>query len=74
MSRVDELVAYQKALMAGVSSEIIRVEKLPETGSGKSIANHTDQDKLIAELELERRCLRDTISYLEAFKKHGVQP
>lgn len=72
MSPIEELITYQKALMAGVSGEITRVAKLPETGSGKSIADQTDQDKLIAELEVERRCLRDTISYLEAFKKHGV--
>lgn len=72
MSPIEELITYQKALMAGVSGELTRLNTPPKPGRGKSIAGQTDQDKLIAELEVERRCLRDTISYLEAFKKHGV--
>jgi hypothetical protein len=72
MSPIEELITYQRALMAGVAGELTRLNTPPKPGRGKSITDDTDQDKLIAELEAERRCLRDTISYLEAFKKHGV--
>lgn len=74
MSRIDELIAFNKARMAFYDEEIPRLEKQPQTGPGKYITDRTDQDKLIAVLESERRMLRDTISYLEAFKKHGVKP
>lgn len=71
MSRIDELIAYNKARVPFYDEEIKRMEKLDTT---TKLITEAEQDQWIEDLELERRCLRDTISYLEAFKKHGVQP
>lgn len=71
MSRIDELIAYNKSRVPFYDEEIKRMEKLDTTSK---LITEAEQDQWIEDLELERRCLRDTISYLEAFKKHGVQP
>ncbi|WP_430256528.1 hypothetical protein [Neorhizobium sp. DAR64872/K0K18] len=71
MSRIDELIAYNKSRAPFYDEEIKRMEKLDTT---TKLITEAEQDQWIEDLELERRCLRDTISYLEAFKKHGVQP
>jgi hypothetical protein len=71
MSRIDELIAYNKSRVPFYDEEIKRMEKLDTT---TKLITEAEQDQWIADLEVERRCLRDTISYLEAFKKHGVQP
>jgi nicotinic acid mononucleotide adenylyltransferase len=71
MSRIDELIAYNKSRVPFYDEEIKRMEKLDTT---TKLITEAEQDQWIEDLELERRCLRDTISYLEAFKKHGVQP
>lgn len=71
MSRIDELIAYNKSRVPFYDEEIKRMEKLDTT---TKLITEAEQEQWIEDLELERRCLRDTISYLEAFKKHGVQP
>lgn len=71
MTRIDELIAYNKSRVPFYDEEIKRMEKLDTTSK---LITEAEQEQWIEDLELERRCLRDTISYLEAFKKHGVQP
>lgn len=71
MSRIDELIAFQKKRIAFYDEEIARLEKQEPTGKW---ITETDQERWIADFEQERRAVRDTISYLEAFKKYGVKP
>jgi hypothetical protein len=71
MSPIDSLIAFHKSRLAFYIEELSRMEKKREFTKTYTADDH---EKLMDEFETERRYVRDTISYLEAFRSHGLKP